>query len=254
MYRWPYILNIYTPHGGLFYFGVSHSHDPQNEQFSEIEAFWKQFQPEIAFNEGNTPTVDNKTRNEAIQDAGDPGLVSYLAARDNVKIKSMDPTFTDEVAQLRNRFSPEQLKTFYILRQVPEYDRTPAPELSLDQYLETWIDYLSKVPGLSGPPNSISELRSNFAEHFPDKGAYREAAATLVDPAAAGTVFNEISRASSEYRDRFMAGLIARTVCDHKRVFAVVGGSHVVMQEPAIRKLLSQKCGDGRNHVVTQRK
>jgi hypothetical protein len=254
MYRWPYILNIYTAHGGLFYFGVSHSHDPESEQFSEIEAFWKQFQPEIAFNEGNTPSVDNKTRNEAIQDGGDPGLVSYLAARDNVKVKSMDPTLTDEVAQLRNRFPSEQLKTFYILRQVPEYDRLPAPKLSLDQYLETWIDDLSKVPGLSGPPNSISELRSNFAKHFPDKGPYREAAATLVDPAATGTVFNEISRASSECRDRFMANLIVETVCDHKRVFAVVGGSHVVMQEPAIRKLLTQKCGDGRNHADTRSK
>jgi hypothetical protein len=136
-----------------------------------------------------TPNVDNKTRNEAIQDGGDPGLVSYLAARDNVKVKSMDPTLTDEVAQLRNRFPSEQLKTFYILRQVPEYDRLPAPKLSLDQYLETWIDDLSKVSGLSGPPNSISELRSTFAKHFPDKGPYREAAATLVDPACYGYGF-----------------------------------------------------------------
>jgi len=99
MYRWPYILNIYTSHGGLFYFGVSHSHDPQNEQFSEIEALWKQFHPEIALNEGNTPNVDNKTRNEAIQDGGDPGLVSYLAAHDNVKVESMDPPLAEEVAE-----------------------------------------------------------------------------------------------------------------------------------------------------------
>jgi pheromone shutdown protein TraB len=93
---------------------------------------------------------------------------------------------------------------------------------------------------LKAQPNTITELESICAKYF--SGSYKDAPYSSVDPTVTETILNEIARASSEYRDQFMVKKIARTVCEQKRVFAVVGGSHVVMQEPAIRKLLSEKC------------
>jgi hypothetical protein len=220
----PYVLQINTPRGGLLYFGVKHSHDPKDPQFSKMETLWRQFHPEIAFNEGGTPPVEQSKRDEAIEKYGDPGSVRYLAMRDKIQIESNEPKPEDEVKELLKKFSAEKIKTFYILRQIPEYYRMPSPTTSLDKYLEDSFSFYGGFPGLNVPPNSISEL-----------------AESLVDPAGTGTIFNEISRASTDYRDQFMVGLILRTACE-KRVFAVVGWSHVVMQEPAIRELLKKKC------------
>ena len=65
---------------------------------------------------------------------------------------------------------------------------------------------------------------------------------SCVHPSCDETLLNTISSDSTDYRDHFMVDLILRTVCQQKRVFVVVGWSHVVRQEPALRALLSEKC------------
>jgi hypothetical protein len=241
-YRWPYILNIYTPHGGLFYFGVQHSDDPNDEQFKEIEAFWRQFDPDVAFYEGPELTVAEKTRNEAIHNAGERGLVRYLAGS-QVAVSSMEPKLAEEVAELLKKYRPEQIKTFYVIRNKVFYDGLTYPNETLEQYLQDTITQISVEAALkSVRPHSIGELQSTFADNFPDLGSYKNVPARWVDPAQSETKLNEISRASAEFRDQIIVAKISDAVCKQKRVFAVVGASHVVMQEPAIRAFLSEKC------------
>jgi hypothetical protein len=50
------------------------------------------------------------------------------------------------------------------------------------------------------------------------------------------TLFSAVARASSEYRDRYVVEVLQRHLRDAERVFAVVGGTHVVMQEPALTR------------------
>jgi hypothetical protein len=189
--------------------------------------------------EGGVRSI-GQSKDETIKNDGEAGLITYLA-RDSVQLESIDPEPADEVAELRKTFSPELLKMFFVLRYIPTYRNMPDPRLSLDQYLKIGMDAYSRY-GLEGPPDSIAELDQIYAKYFPGKFSYKETSDCTTDPACfPGTILNEIARASSEYRDRFMVGQISRFACQ-ERVFAVVGGSHVVMQEPAIRKLLSDKC------------
>jgi hypothetical protein len=62
-----------------------------------------------------------------------------------------------------------------------------------------------------------------------------------LDPVERDTFLNEISRASSDYRDGYVVSLLVQHVEEVQRVFAVMGGSHVVMQEPALRGLLRRR-------------
>jgi hypothetical protein len=233
------------PNGGLFYFGIQHSDDPTDEQFQEIETFWKQFKPDVAFNEGGDLSVEGNTRSEVIRKYGEPGLVRYLALRHHVPVKSMEPKFAEEIAELLKKYSPEHVKIFYIIRDMAGYDRKRFPDKTREQYLQDEIARYSAVAALKNvPPTSAQELEPTFAKYFPGLGSYnnKDALVGWVDPASAKTLLNKISRDSTEYRDQFMVDLISRTVCQQKRVFVVVGWSHVVRQEPAIRTLLSEKC------------
>jgi len=241
-YRWPYILNIYVPNGGLLYFGVGHTDDPCDEQLKEIETFWKQFDPDIAFYEGPELYAAENTRSDAIRNDGERGLVRYLAGS-HLTVNSMEPKVGEEIAELLKKYRPEQVKIFYIMRDVAGYDRLKFPNQTRQQYLQDEIARWSAEAALKNvPPNTISELEPTFAKYFPGLGSYKNAHDRWVDPASAETLLNEISRASTEYRDQFMVSLLSSTVCEHKRVLAVVGWSHVVRQEPAIRALLSEKC------------
>lgn len=240
-YRWPYVVTIYTPHGSLFYFGVQHTDDPCDEQLREIEMFWMQFDPDAAFYEGPDRPFAENTRSQAVRNAGESGLVRYLAGS-HLTVNSMEPKLSDEIAELLKKYKPEQVKIFYIMRDMVAHDRLKFPTESRQEYLQAEMTRYSPEPALKNTsPMTISELQATFAKYFPDLGPYKDAP-VWVDPASVGTVLNDISRASTEYRDEYMVSLLSRTVCEQKRVFAVVGASHVVRQEPAIRAFLAENC------------
>jgi hypothetical protein len=240
-YTWPYLMNIYTPDGGsLIYFGERHSNDPSDQQFAEVEYLWKEFKPDIAFNEGGNPPVE-ATRDLAISTYGGPGLVRFLAARDKIPVRSLDPTRSEETAVLRRKHSAEQIKLFFALRQMVEYHRIIGGADSYEDHLQKTLNILNSVPGLDVQPKSISEVESTFQRVFPGQGSYRDSKPSWFDPTLSETVFNTMARTSSDFRNGYMVELICRTVNERKRLFAVVGASHVVMQEEAIREILKQK-------------
>jgi len=240
-YTWPYLLNVYTPAGGsLLYFGEKHSNDPSDQQFAEVEYLWKQFKPDVAFNEGGNPPVES-TRDVAISMSGGPGLVRFLAARDNISVRSLDPTISEETAILRKTYSAEQIKLFFVLLQMTEYHRIIGGVDSYEEHLQKILNILNSVPGLDVQPKSISEVEPTFRRICPGQGSYRDAKPSWFDPVLKETVFNSMARTTSDFRDRYMVDLICRTVRQGKRLFAVVGASHVVMQEDAIRETLKEK-------------
>ncbi len=239
-HSWPYVLNIQTPEGHLLYFGARHTKDPTDPQISEIERSWTEFHPDVALNEGGNPPTE-KTRDEAVGKYGEPGLVRFLAARDKVPVQSIDPTRAAEVAELSKTFPAEQLKLFFVLLVVTEYGRVYQGEAkTLEEELRRVFPILAATPGLNGPPNSIPELEATYARYLPYHGTFKDARPSWFDPVKSENFLNQIARRGSEYRNRYMVDLLTREVKDGKRVFAVVGGTHVVMQERAIRSLLGK--------------
>ena len=242
-YTWPYLINIYRPDGGsLLYFGAKHSYDPKDEQLAEIEYLWTQFKPETAFNEGGNPPVE-KTREEAITKYGEPGLIRFLGHRDGIPVESIDPTPAEEVVALKKKYPLEKIKMFYVLRQLSEYHSGVGGVAGKNEYLTDVLAYFNSVPGLDVQPKSVSDLSLAFARNFPELGSYESVTPSWFDPVPVGTdtTFNEISRSNSNFRDEHMLTVISQAVHAKKRVFAVVGASHVVMQEIGLRKLLNEK-------------
>jgi cephalosporin hydroxylase len=55
------------------------------------------------------------------------------------------------------------------------------------------------------------------------------------------SVTNQISRASSLFRDEYIFEQIAKGLQQYKKVFVVYGSAHAVKQEPAFRAFLASK-------------
>ncbi|HUP46141.1 MAG TPA: hypothetical protein VM779_11580 [Thermoanaerobaculia bacterium] len=234
---WPYVISIDPAGPGeLFYFGAAHTFDPADPQIARIEEAWREFRPDIAFTEGGFPPFE-ASRDQAVSKHGESGLLRYLAARDNVPTTTLDPTRADEVAALRSRFSREQIKLFFLLRAVSQFVQRNGPDRAGAE-VERILPIYAAAPGLSGSPRSLSELEAAYEDLFPAGGRYVDVQPAWFDPARSGTLLNEIARASSDYRDRFVVERLASHVREGRRVFAVMGGSHVVMQEPALRDRL----------------
>jgi hypothetical protein len=240
-HSFPYIIELRAGKGTLLYFGAQHNNDPKHPQNQQIQKLWKSFRPSIAFNEGGDPPT-LKVPEEAISRFGEAGLVRFLAARDNVPVRSLEPSRGEEVATLVKSYSPEQLKVFYALRQIPAYRRGKNNE-TLDERVEFTLKWLSNVHGLEGVPRTLAELGESSARLLPKLKEWREVPDSWFDPGYTQppSYLNEVSRVSNRFRDEYMVNLLVDEVKQGKRVFAVVGGSHVVMQERALRAILKSK-------------
>lgn len=234
---YPYILRLKVGKGELLYFGARHVYDPKSEQVTEIETLWKEFRPTIAYHESTGTSLSN-TSDEAVRTSGESGLVRFLAARDDVPWFSLEPNRRDEVAMFLKSYNPEQVRVFFVLRQVPQFRERKADE-SIEAFMTTYLHNLSYVPGLeNSPPGNIAELDKSCKWLWPQLADWRTADRSWSDPVAKNAYTNQIARLSSEFRDLHMIRLLTEKVKQGERVFAVVGGSHVVMQEPALRAAL----------------
>ncbi|HEV2862277.1 MAG TPA: hypothetical protein VGX48_14800 [Pyrinomonadaceae bacterium] len=235
-----FLLGITTPRGKLYYFGAEHSADPAHPQFAEIEKAWQTFKPTAAFYEGpNRPVA--LTRDETIKQAGESGLVRFLAARDNIPFRSLEPPPQEEAAYVMKKYPAEQVMLFYVLREAARLrDRRKLPEDELKKAVSQLLTQASKMKGFEAVIPNLEALDAAYRKYWSAPAQWWQAPAEWFDPlrpsSATGGVFtNDINRLSSEYRNLHMYRLLAGAALEGQRVFAVVGRNHVPMQERALR-------------------
>jgi hypothetical protein len=243
-HTFPHILQIRGASGALFYYGAAHTSDPANPQIAEIQRFWQEFRPTFAFNEGGNPPVFD-TVEETVARYGEAALVRWLARRDGVAMETLDPSRAEIVAALSSRFTPEQFKVAYVLRQLSQDSRRAEQYRisDMDAEIGRVLTILSRTRGLDGGPTTASEFATSATRLVPDSSDWRRPPAEWFDPVPDPPVtwFNAFARAESDFRDEAIMQKLTQKVRDGERVFAVIGRTHVVMQEKALRSRLASR-------------
>lgn len=233
----PYVLRLTSGEGELLYVGTRHTFDPADPQIQTLTRLWKEFRPTIAFHEGASLPVRH-TIESAVAELGEPGLVRWLGERDAVPVRSLEPPAGEEIAHLARFYPLDRLKLFYVLRQVPQFERSRSPE-PLERRVQDRLWDLTAVPLLAGPPHTLDDLAEMCAREFPELRSWREVPAAWFDPVPSDGVYTHaVSRRLNRFRDLHMMRVLLEAVGRGERVLAVVGGSHVVMQEPALKHRL----------------
>ena len=234
----PYVLNLSGDGGSLLYFGAAHTYDPSHPQIAAIERRWSQFKPTVAFSEGGVSPLASSKRN-AVARYGESGLVRFLADADDIPVASLEPERSRQVELLASIYPLEQIKLFYVLRFVTQYWRGQDRLMTLEDYLKPFVQYLNRIEKLEGvDPSSLSEIEDTVARLMPDLKDWTRVPPAWFVPIRNDSYTNRIARRLSEFRNSHMVKLLVDAVNRQERVFAVVGASHVIMQEPALRAKL----------------
>jgi hypothetical protein len=237
-----YSLDISVAGGGrLVYIGAAHSSDPAHPQFTRIEADWARVQPTVAFYEGPA-RAEAATADETIRQFGESGFVRFLAKRDGTRIERLEPDPRAEAAFVLQRFPPDQVKLFYVLREVARLrERRGLGEPELRTAAEQLLRQTATIfPELAAVVGSVDELEAAYRGYWSEPAEWWMAPQRWFNPgdssAETGGIFtNDINAASSEFRNRHMAAVILREVRAGERVLAVVGADHVPAQAPVLR-------------------
>ena len=235
-----FLLDLTSARGRLYYFGAGHSADPGDPQFPKIEKAWEMVKPTVAFYEGpNRPIA--ATKEETIKQAGESGFVRFLATRDGIPFLSLEPPPQDEAVHILKQYSPEQVMLFYVLRETARLrDRRKLSDEELKKTVAQLLERASKLKDFEGVIPNIDALGAAYRKYWSEPAQWWQAPGQWFDPLrtsaeTGGKFTNEINRLSSEYRNLHMYRVLANAVLRGERVFAVVGGNHIPMQEPALR-------------------
>lgn len=231
----PYVLELDFPKGSLFYYGVFHSTDKGNRQFREIEKKWKEFSPDVVFSEGGIWPLENSME-LSITRHGEQGLLRYLSRRDGVRVKSIEPKRIKEAIYLAKYFSVQKIKVFYILRQAVIQRMLNKPMNG--SHVRKILGYFDQRPFCNIEPVSVEQFNKFMAGLFPELPEWKDIPETWFYSQPSHPWLPRMFRMVNDFRNRFMVKKMIKEIKKGKRVFAVVGRSHVVMQEPVLRSMV----------------
>jgi hypothetical protein len=238
-------LDVTGPGGArLRYFGARHTYDSTDAQVGEIEAAWREVHPTVAFFEG-TGTFIGATPGTSIARSTEAGLIRFLAARDSIPARSLEPPLGDEVRELLSSFSAEQIALFYVTRPITQY-RDAARRggrvfgrLQLDSVLPRLVTLVGETRPLADAVPDVAAYHAAFSHWFPGLDPTDTPGQWFNPERTAGETgskfLNDVNRASSAFRDLHMYRLLASTSKPSVRILAVVGRAHVAAQAEALR-------------------
>jgi len=235
----PYVLSLSKGRGRLLYVGIAHSLEAKSQTIKTVQKLWKSENPDVVLIEGIFPPPA-KSLDEAIRFYGEAGATAFLARQRGTSLASLELPFEEEVAVLLKEFTPEQVALFYTLRLAAQQRENHGPD-TLTEYLSgRIIPWLARNAALKQIIVSEDSLKSLVAKRLPELSYWQEVPAIWFDPMPqSGARFtNSIARRLVQLRDGHMSKLVIDPVDRGRHVFAVVGVSHVVMQEDQIRSVL----------------
>ena len=226
----PYVLEIKKKRGELLYYGSYHNVDPEHPQFKDIEDRWNKFKPEIVYSEGSLWPLE-RSKKKAIEKYGEQGLLRYLAHRDKVKIKCIEPKQRNEMLYLLKKYSSTKIKIYYILRQMIINREIFNKDTDLD-YIRFMLKKMAKMKFFSISLKTVEEFTTMVKVLLPDLKNWEN-----IDSKYFMNVLNKknwlakINVRINKYRNKYMVKRIIKKLKKGKRVFVVVGKSHVLEQE-----------------------
>ena len=238
----PYILDIKNNNKHLVYYGAKHSFNPADSMFKEIEKRFNDLKPDIAFNEGGNEWPIINDRDSTIKLTGDPGFIRYLCRKNNVQVVSIDPSERLEYEHLLTKYKKLDVLLMYFCRQIDQLQH--QVDISDAFFIKNMNGFLSDLKS-QGMPLTVEEIQFNFIKSYYEKFFNLEFNWKEFDPANyqpiySKTLLNEICRESTYFRDRFIINRIEVTLKTKDKIFVVMGGSHLVIQEPVLRFIMDE--------------
>ncbi|MBS3819997.1 hypothetical protein KGY73_10925 [bacterium] len=225
---------------GLLYYGAFHTFNPDDFQIKEIEKLWTSFRPTLAYSEGRLcPLIKNRT--EAIEKYGEQGFLRFLADRDEVKYRCLDPTLDNQTRFLmQKRFHTYQIKVYFLLRRAIIEREIQGSKENSDSLLKI-IKWFNKSRFFRGPIQNFADFEKYASSLFPELESWREVPSSYFYSKQKGKFLFQIHEILMEYRDQIMLNKLIKSLNQGNRIFALVGKSHVVAQETIILSRLLKK-------------
>jgi hypothetical protein len=227
----PYILRFRSAEGELLVVGTRHTRSPDDPQIARIRELWAAFAPTVALAEPRLGFFVGGL-GPGVKQFGEAGAVFALARRDGVPVYTLEAPLDVEMRAVLAAWAAPRAAAYYVLRASLGRGDSEAVAREAAQLVEK----RTRWPGLEGSLD-YPRLDSLMRAEFPETDDWRSLPGSVTWPGRSDTFLNQVSTTVNRFRDEHMVAVLASLMARGERVFAVVGSSHAVMQEPALRSL-----------------
>lgn len=236
----PYVLDIKNGTKRLVYYGARHSFDPADSMFIDIEKRFYELDPDLVFNEGGDGWPEIADRDSTIILTGDPGFTRYLGRKSKAVVKSIEPPDSAEYAYLLSKFNKNDVVLMYACRQIDQFrQQEGVTDSTFTAYMEFFLNQMRD----NGMPLNDNEVRMDHVKaHYQallkSPLNWKTFDPTIYYPTHSQTLLNEIMRESTYFRDRYIISQLQQAFKRSDKIFIVMGGSHLVIEEPALKCMM----------------
>ena len=228
----PYVVPIEAAGGAVLLYGASHTKDPGDPQIGDVQRRWEAFRPTVALVEGRLGFLLPGFM-DPVRHYGEMGAVNALARKDGIAVYSWEPPREVEIGRLLEAFPPERVALFYVLRPYFSNLRHGRPD-DPEGFVEEFRRKRTAYPGLENTLQSVAQIDTVWKRDFAGLPDWRDTSDAYGLPGYLG----EISDVSNAIRDEHLLNVVIDLVRHGERVFAIMGSSHSVKVERALRATL----------------
>ena len=241
----PYIFTINNNDQVLHYFGARHSFDPSHSQFLKLKECWKTFleqtknKPRVVLVETRVDKNIGRYKSESfvVYDKCESGFIQYLANKEKIMVDCPEPSSKLITDLLLNDFLPEEVQYLYFARVAYQWNQFLIKPI-FENYISRFLAQGARRHNWNGSLGNIKRIhRKLFNTEFDakDKSFFYN----ITNPTHTKTIINQASQRCTILRDVGIVNSILQYWKMGVNVFVVYGCTHAVMQEPALRKMLS---------------
>ena len=245
----PYVIDLINENKRLVLLGCSHTRDTTSKEFTAIEQYFQELQPQIALHEGPPLAEDKKykTKVQAITNGGETGLLKYLSDSSKIKMLSGDLSDSLEFAITLQLYPKEELFLYYVMERLVNpylnnaYGNRPFEEF----YNEVIVEWFVK-PGipLRKKERSFEYFRQLYQKEIgrPFVLEANEDNFEKFDYVNGGDCkYCAIGRTSKEVRDKVLLDKIDQALDQYDRVIITFGHGHALAIEPALKQIIEKE-------------
>lgn len=239
----PYVISLQNGKNQLLVYGTIHSNDSTNNMFDIIESGIIEFNPDIVIHEGGVIEKTFLSRNKAIVESGELGLLKYLADKEGFLLLNGDINFNREFNELLKIYTREEVMYFFITQRfifplIHFSESTNLDSLYLNEFVDGYLK--SNKINLLPEEKELKYYYELYKKYNGKRFELNDIDYNHLSPIVKGGHFNDVARKSAEIRDDYLLENINRNLQIHKKVMVVFGGWHILVLEPKLNQLMNE--------------
>lgn len=239
----PYIFEIKNAEQRLLFFGVRHSRNINDEQWSTLKTEWNNFAgrsggKKVVFFEGPQFSIPHGlSAEEQIKKYGEAGFLLTLVGTQSAGLHWPEITMQEEFGELVKKFDSDLVEYFIFVRTAGAWLNGGAHG-NFDETINRAARATARSIGSSEEVSYYSGIHQRiFGVPLAEKEA--QVLVRAAAPVYHDSIVNEIGRASNEIRDDRLASEVHKYWADGYSIFVLFGSHHAKSLEGRLRKELA---------------